>query len=244
MVTLSLNDPEIVAAARMLAGEPHFRHLNLGALVTDSDLRDMSPVLDELARTAWATGNPGFLFIDRIQKDHRLPGAVRACNPCGEQFLANEEGCNLASLNLAAFVDRSAFDWDAFRQVAATAVRFLDDAVDASAFPSAESKAMAVRRRRIGLGVLGFASALHRLGLRYGSPESVNIAQALAKTLRPPLENCGSGRGPFVRFNPAGWILLLRLWACGQRACVVQAKRHVHSPIAQRVVAWWAMRKR
>ena len=55
---------------------------------------------------------------------------------------------------------------------------------------------------------------------------------------------CGSGRGPFVRFNPAGWILLLRLWACGQRACVVQVKRHVHSPIAQRVVAWWAMRKR
>ncbi len=59
---------------------------------------------------------------------------------------------------------------------------------------------------------------------------------------------CGWGRGPFVRFNPAGWILLLRLllrlWACGQRACVVQAKRHVHSPIAQRVVAWWVMRKR
>jgi ribonucleoside-diphosphate reductase alpha chain len=189
MVTLALADPEAEAAAYLLTSEDHYRHLNLGILVTDADLVRGASTLDKLAATAWATGNPGFLFVDRIQRDHIFSEKVRACNPCGEQFLAEEEGCNLASLNLAAFVGASGFDWTAFAQAAETAVRFLDDVIDASAFPSSATELMARRRRRIGLGVLGFASALHMLGIVYGTDESVQFASRLARTLRDHAES-------------------------------------------------------
>ena len=188
MVTLSLSDPEVRSAARLLTTAEHFRHLNLGVLLSDDELHTPLPVLNDLANTAWATGNPGFLFIDRVRKDHQFPDTVRACNPCGEQFLSDEEGCNLASLNLAAFVSQGDFDWDTFRQAIHVAIRFLDDVVDASAFPSRMTGEMALRRRRIGLGVLGFASALHSLDIDYGSPDSIRLADEIALTMRQTAE--------------------------------------------------------
>jgi ribonucleotide reductase alpha subunit len=188
MITLSLSDSEILAASRLLTAAEHFRHLNLGVLVSDEDLRTQQPALHALVETAWATGNPGFLFIDRVRKDHPFSDSVRACNPCGEQFLADEEGCNLASLNLAAFVSNGDFDWSAFEQAGCLAVRFLDDVIDASAFPSYMTRHMAFRRRRIGLGVLGFASALHFLDIEYGSADSVDLADRLARALRETAE--------------------------------------------------------
>ncbi len=188
MVTLSLRDPEVVAAAALMTQAPHMRHLNLGVVVRDSDLREQAAALDVLARTIWRTGNPGFLFIDRIQKDHLFGETVLACNPCGEQFLAEEEGCNLASVNLAAFVNGRDFDFETFRETVAVAVRFLDDVVEASAYPSEQTRVMAMRRRRIGLGVLGFATALHHLGIPYGSVESIQFANQLAVALREAAE--------------------------------------------------------
>lgn len=202
MVTLSLSDPDILAASRLLTTAEHFRHLNLGVLVSDEDLRTPGPVLKALAEMAWVTGNPGFLFIDRVQKDHPFPDSVRACNPCAEQFLTDEEGCNLASLNLAAFISNGAFNWGAFEQAVRIAVRFLDDVVDASAFPSIMTEEMASRRRRIGLGVLGFASALHLLDIEYGSPDSVRLADEIARTLRRAAETASEdlahARGAFL----------------------------------------------
>jgi len=188
MVTMSLHDPEVNTVARRLSASPHLRHLNLGVLVRDADLEAKVPALDALAETAWRCGNPGFIFIDRVQRDHGFSEPVLACNPCGEQFLAAEEGCNLASLNLAAFVGSNGFDLTAFREAIAVAVRFLDDVVDATAFPSLDAKALAMRRRRIGLGVLGFATALHQLNVPYGSLESVHLAKALAAVLRAAAE--------------------------------------------------------
>lgn len=201
MVTLSLQDPGVNSVARHLSELPYLRHLNLGVLVRDKELSDRVPALDLLSATAWRCGNPGFIFIDRVQRDHRFAETVLACNPCGEQFLAAEEGCNLASLNLAAFVRGGDFDLSAFQEAIAVAVRFLDDVIDASAFPSVETKAIAKRRRRIGLGVLGFASALHRLGLPYGGDESVALARTLATTLRETTERASEAlaleRGAF-----------------------------------------------
>jgi ribonucleoside-diphosphate reductase alpha chain len=188
MVTLSMNDPEVVAASYLLtSGEP-FRHLNLGVLIHDDDMQTKGTILSSLAETAWATGNPGFIFIDRVRRDHPFNDTVYACNPCGEQFLADDEGCNLGSLNLAAFVSRKQIDWSAFTQAVGLAVRFLDDVIDASAFPSLKTAEMAKRRRRIGLGVLGFASALHQLDVKYGSAESVHLAEEWAVALRRAAE--------------------------------------------------------
>jgi ribonucleoside-diphosphate reductase alpha chain len=201
MVTLSLGDIEVVDAARLLTSAEHYRHLNIGVLVKDGDMEARSPVLDELADVAWSTGNPGFLFIDRVRRDHPFEDPVRACNPCGEQFLADEEGCNLASLNLAAFVHGESFDWDAFEAAIALAVRFLDDVIDASSFPSGRAAEMARRRRRIGLGVLGFASLLQRLKVDYGSDDSVALAEMIASALRRAAEAAtkmlAAERGPF-----------------------------------------------
>jgi ribonucleoside-diphosphate reductase alpha chain len=201
MVTLSLADIEVAHAARLLTSAEHYRHLNMGVLVTEADMETSSPVLDSLAEVVWLAGNPGFLFIDRVQRDHFFKDAVRACNPCGEQFLAGEEGCNLASLNLAAFVRSDGFDWDGFEVAIGLAVRFLDDVIDASAFPSDRSAEMAKRRRRIGLGVLGFASLLQRLEVDYGSDDSVALAEAIASALqraaKAATKALAAERGPF-----------------------------------------------
>jgi ribonucleoside-diphosphate reductase alpha chain len=192
MVTLSLTDPEVVTASKLLTSEECFRHLNLGILVRDEDFRSEAPALRMLAESAWGTGNPGFIFIDRVRRDHPFLDTVHACNPCGEQFLADDEGCNLGSLNLATFVSGKDIDWVAFSQAVELAVRFLDDVIDASEFPSARTADMAKRRRRIGLGVLGFASALHQLDVKYGSAQSVSIAEEWAAKLRRAAEGAST----------------------------------------------------
>lgn len=184
MITLSLEDPDALRIARLLTSGPQFRHLNLGILVRDNQMQAMvhdetapAAILRALASQAWVTGNPGLIFIDSVRRDHPFPEVVDACNPCAEQFLAPEEGCNLGSLNLSSFVVDDAVDWAAFDDAVAMAVRYLDDVVSVSEFPSAKARELAQQRRRIGLGIMGFATALGRLRIPYGSAESISLAR-------------------------------------------------------------------
>ena len=128
-----------------------------------------------LVESAWAVGDPGLVFIDRINRHNptRGLGPIRATNPCGEQPLHAYESCNLGSINVANFFDpgqAGAFDRDRFAGVIATAVRFLDDVIDVNKYPLPQIAETTRSNRRIGLGVMGWADLLIKMGLRYDSP--------------------------------------------------------------------------
>jgi ribonucleoside-diphosphate reductase alpha chain len=143
-----------------------------------------------LLASAAASGEPGFLFVDRINRDNNLwyRERISATNPCGEEPLPPYGACNLGSLNLTAFVRRpyaadAALDHEALAAATALAVRFLDDVIDASRFPLPAQEEIARATRRVGLGVTGLADALVMLGLPYAGAAGREAAAAAAATV-------------------------------------------------------------
>jgi ribonucleoside-diphosphate reductase alpha chain len=201
MINVDWETRGIYENCMLLSGDQKFRHLNLGVLVPDSVMADVSGAIEAgtdseslrrlatFAKLAWQSGNPGLLFCDRINEDHPYPERINACNPCAEQHLAANEGCNLASINLAAFVGDGQLSWCKLEAVIKLAVRFLDCVIDQTSFPSAEAAVLARQRRRIGLGVTGFASMLAHLNIEYDSTDAREIAAALASFLRRAAED-------------------------------------------------------
>ncbi len=142
-----------------------------------------------LVESAWAVGDPGLIFIDRINRRNptRGLGPIRATNPCGEQPLHAYESCNLGSINVANFYDPAkpgCFDRERFAGVVATAVRFLDDVIEVNTYPLPQIAETTRANRRIGLGVMGWADLLLKMGLRYDSPEALAFAGELVGFMR------------------------------------------------------------
>ena len=157
------------------------------------DRKDARKVFRMIVESAWAIGDPGLIFIDRINKDNptRGLGPIEATNPCGEQPLHPYESCNLGSINLARFflpASRDAFDWDRFAAVIAIAVRFLDNVIDVNKYPLPEIAEMSKGNRRIGLGVMGWADLLLLRGLKYDSEPALAFAEKVAAFLRREAE--------------------------------------------------------
>jgi ribonucleoside-diphosphate reductase alpha chain len=148
-----------------------------------------SEVFDLLVSRAWETGEPGVVFLDRMNATNPTPrtGEIEAVNACGEQPLLPYESCNLGSINLTKFVQdadgRPAFDFDAFGEVIPAAVRFLDNVVDLNSYPLEECDAISRGNRKIGLGVMGFADVLIALGMPYDSPAAVAFGERLMRFL-------------------------------------------------------------
>ncbi|OIN98317.1 MAG: ribonucleoside-diphosphate reductase, adenosylcobalamin-dependent [Desulfovibrionaceae bacterium CG1_02_65_16] len=141
-------------------------------------------VFGMLVQKAWESGDPGMVFLDRINRDNPTPqlGEIEATNPCGEQPLLPYEACNLGSINLAAFFDESTpgrIDWDGLRTVIHQSVRFLDNVIEASVYPLPQITDMVRTNRKIGLGLMGFADLLYQLDVAYNSPEGVALAEKL-----------------------------------------------------------------
>ncbi len=140
-------------------------------------------VWDKLVKSAWETGDPGILFIDRINNTESNPtphiGEIESTNPCGEQPLLPYEPCNLGSLNLYKFVkeDGSDFNYDELKRAVFIATHFLDNVIDVNNYPIPEIEKMAKTNRRIGLGVMGWAESLVKLGLPYNSEEARKKAE-------------------------------------------------------------------
>jgi ribonucleoside-diphosphate reductase alpha chain len=147
------------------------------------------PVFDMIVESAWAVGDPGLIFIDRINAHNptRGLGPIRATNPCGEQPLHEYESCNLGSINLAHFLSPRAkdlFDWERFGRTIALAVRFLDDVIDVNKYPLPQIEQMTRANRRIGLGVMGWADLLLRMRVRYDSPAAIKLAEKIMAFMR------------------------------------------------------------
>ncbi len=147
-------------------------------------------VFGAIARAAWQTGDPGLLFRDAINRANPTPqlGAIEATNPCGEVPLLPYESCNLGSINVARLVQyglrgQAAFDWPRLETIAGEAVRFLDDVIEVNRYPLEAIERMTRSTRKIGLGVMGFAEALIRLGIPYDSDEAARFAERLMRAV-------------------------------------------------------------
>lgn len=145
-------------------------------------------VFNLVTRLAWQFGDPGIVFIDRMNDKTSNPvpalGRIESTNPCGEQPLLPYDACNLGSVNLSKFVgsgDLEGFDWEELEETIKIGIHFLDNVVEINEFPVQKIRDMVSKTRRVGLGVMGFADALFKLGVKYDSEEGIAWARKIMK---------------------------------------------------------------
>ncbi|MBR9989973.1 MAG: vitamin B12-dependent ribonucleotide reductase [Gemmatimonadetes bacterium] len=177
-------------------------------------------IFDLIVHGAWATGEPGVFFVDRANEYNPVPhlGSYEATNPCGEQPLLPYDVCNLGSINLGLFVRddvpqdapwQDRLHWDDLRQVVHLSVHFLDNVIDANNYPLPEITDLAQRIRRIGLGVMGYADLLVRVGVQYNSEEGIEVAREIMRFVdeesKRASERLAETRGVFPEWEKSIW---------------------------------------
>jgi len=171
-------------------------------------------VFDLIVDLSWKNGEPGIIFIDRINKDNPTPelGEIESTNPCGEQPLLPFESCNLGSINLAKTVcgnGKKQVDWDALKELVHIGVHFLDNVIDVNKFPLQEIEKMTRANRKIGLGVMGWADMLIKLEIPYNSEEAVQLGEKIMKFIsdeaRIKSQELSKKRGAFSTFKESAF---------------------------------------
>ncbi|MEW6584710.1 MAG: adenosylcobalamin-dependent ribonucleoside-diphosphate reductase [Nitrospirota bacterium] len=215
MGILRIDHPDILEFARIKREEGELSNFNISVSVTDEFMRAFKndgeynlvnprsgsvvrrlkarEVFDEIVASAWMTGDPGIVFIDRINAANPTPhvGTMESTNPCGEQPLLPYEACVLGSINVSKYVKGTRFkagpaqiEWDGLDRDIATAVRFLDNVIDVNRYPLPAIEEMHKGNRKIGLGVMGWADLLILLGIPYNSKKACDLARKLMKFVR------------------------------------------------------------
>lgn len=237
MGVLPVDHPDILAFIEAKQAADSLANFNLSVGITDTFMaaveRDESydlhhpatgkvagvlparDVFQRIAQAAWATGDPGLIFLDTINHAHPLQalGRIEATNPCGEVPLLPYESCTLGSINLAYMVtgegESAAVDWPRLEQVVRQAVRFLDDVLVVNRYPLPQVEAVTLASRKIGLGVMGFAELLLRLSLPYRSQEALAFAgqlmRFLASRARQASAELAAERGAFPGFGQSSY---------------------------------------
>ena len=187
-------------------------------------------LFEEIIRGAWTNGEPGMVWLDRINEDNSTPelGQINATNPCGEQPLLSGESCNLGSINVGNFIlehpKGNAFDFKRFEETIGVCVRFLDNVVDANRHPTEYTQRMNESTRKVGLGIMGWANLLVRLNIPYNSEEALTLASAIGDTLKTCADKTSSEiaqhKGSFPAFadsplnkdNGGEWETMRNAW--------------------------------
>jgi ribonucleoside-diphosphate reductase alpha chain len=205
MGILRCDHPDIVEFIEAKIEKDRFSNFNLSVGITDRFMKALADngefdlinprtqkrvkkvkarsIFDLIVNAAWLTGDPGLIFLDEINRKNPTPqiGPIEATNPCGELPLLPYESCNLASINLAKMVKDHSVDWEKLREYTHWGIRFLDDVVEVNRFPLPQIQEITFANRKVGLGVMGFADLLIRLGIPYNTKQAVDFAQTLMR---------------------------------------------------------------
>ncbi len=234
MGTLRVDHPEIMDFIVAKEKEGVLKNFNISVALTekfmkavegDGDFDLINPRNGETAETlkaraiwnllimmAWKNGEPGVIFLDTINKHNPTPhlGPMESTNPCGEQPLLSYESCNLGSIDVSKFVtEGSEIDWKRLKQTIRIAIRFLDNVVDANVYTLPEIEEVTKGNRKVGLGVMGFADLLIKLGIRYDTNEGLQTGEELMKFItneaRKMSVELGEEKGSFPNFHESIW---------------------------------------
>ena len=207
MGVLHVSHPDIYSFIRCKENISQFQNFNLSVAITDKFLNssikgngfylrnpftkertsvDAGELFDILCKEAWKTGEPGLIFIDTINSKNPTPwlGMIEGTNPCGEQPLLPYESCNLGSIDVSKFVTGTRVDWDRLDEVVSIAVRFLDDVIEVNKYPNVKIMRKTKMTRKVGLGIMGWADLLIKLGLRYDSEQALKLAKRMMMQIR------------------------------------------------------------
>ena len=237
MGILHVTHPDVLSFIRSKEDGTHLSNFNISVAVTEDFMAKVAKgedydlvnprtrqvvgqlnadeVFRQMTELAWRTGDPGIVFLDRINRDNPNPqlGDIESTNPCGEQPLLPYESCNLGSLNLARMVHYTAddviVDWLRMSEVITTAVHMLDSVIDMNDYPIQEIADMSRRTRRIGLGVMGWSDLLIQMGVRYDSVEALELARRVMKFIQEETyrasRDLAESRGPFPEWGNSAY---------------------------------------
>lgn len=232
MGILRVDHPDIIEFITAKSKEGFLTNFNLSVAITDSFMKALekddeyelinprnkmpvnrlkaSNVFNLIATMAWATGDPGIIFIDRINEFNPTPhvGEIESTNPCGEQPLLPYESCNLGSINLSKMVKDDIL-WDKLRYTVRASVHFLDNVIDVNKYPLPQIESITKANRKIGLGVMGFADMLIKLGIPYDSKDALMMAEKLmsfiSKEATQKSVELAEEKGSFPNFKGSLW---------------------------------------